>query len=469
MKKSPIILVALLTCLNMTACSFVTERDTNTIFIAPLTFSQTGEKEMSEKWWLDFNDPDLNVLVEQALGNNFSLRAAYYRLEQAKANYSISDADFYPTVNGSAGMGNTESETDNVRNNENDFSLSISASYEIDLWGKIASLNEAARYNYLSSDMDLQTAAISLSAEVATKWYQLKDKRNRLDITNKQIDYNKNALDIINLQFKTGQVAIADVIQQKQLIESNLATKTRLEEEVTLNIYALNTLLGVAKDSIAIPETKEFSKLPQLPSTGIPINLIANRPDVKSAFLQLKAEDENLGAAIADRYPSLSLSASASTSGEQVSDLFDNWLANIAAGLVAPIIDGGTRKATVVKQEAVVAEKLNTYNQVALEAIAEIESALVQEEKQKAYIAYVDRQLELATEAMNQIKYRYIKGSENYQRVITSIVSMQNLEQTKYSSRLRLIENRIKLCQSLASGWQVKVENSSKKEDTNAK
>ncbi|MGL1931567.1 MAG: efflux transporter outer membrane subunit [Desulfotalea sp.] len=468
MNKIFFFLLVFLILQNLTACSHIEERENETVFKTPAMFTESGQVELSSKWWLDFADPDLNMLIEQALGNNFSLQAAYYRLEQSKAQYAIAGSDLYPKLTGKIDAGSTERENNNTRSTYDDFSLSLNVSYEMDLWGKIASLDEAGRYNYLATDMDLQTAAISLSAQVASTWYQLKDKRNRLEITNRQLGYNQKALEIITLQFKTGKIAIADVIQQRQLIESNFASKVRLEEEIILTEKSLLVLLGSTNENKPIPETTGITVLPPLPKTGLPIDMITNRPDVRSAFLQLRATDANLAAAIANRYPTLSLTVSAQTSSENISDLFDNWLANIAAGLVAPILDGGARQNEVVRQKAKVQEKLSTYNQVALEAITEVESTLTKETKQIHYISYIDQQLQYAKQATNQIKYRYLNGTENYQRVISSIISKQKLEQEQFSSRLRLIENRIKLCQALASGWEFRGNKESEPEVKNA-
>ena len=138
-----------------------------------------------------------------------------------------------------------------------------------------------------------------------------------------------------------------------------------------------------------------------------------------------------------------------------MNDLFDNWLATLTANLLAPIIDGGRRQAEVDRTQAVAEEALHAYGQAVLEALAEVEDALVQEQRQVEYLASLNRQLELAEQATERIRERYLNGAENYQRVLTSLLSEQQLQRTRLSARSDLFANRIKLCRALAGGWEM--------------
>lgn len=425
-------------------------------FSPPISFSKTGEQELTTKWWQDFNDPELNALIGTALGKNFSLQAAFNRLQQVKASYGIQRADRFPQVDAKGSADTRRNTVDGKTTTSDSYLLGLTASYELDLWGRVGALSEAARLQVVASTFDLETAAISLSAEVANSWYSLVEKRARLKIIKRQIVVNTQGKEIIALQFRTGQVAIADLLQQEQLIEASKAEFIKLEEQVQLNIFRLNILLGLPPThSGAFANTSVLIELPELPHTGIPITFLQNRPDLKAALLRIQAEDQELAAAIAERYPKISISAGIDTTGASTSDLFNDWLSTLATNITAPIFDAGKISSQIDRQEAVLSEQVNNYNTSALTALSEVESALTTEAAQLRYLSQITKQYQLSTSAMEQIKNRYLKGSENYQRVLTALISMQGLEQNSVSARADIITTRIELCRTLATGWHI--------------
>lgn len=425
-------------------------------FPVPDNFSKNGQAQLSERWWLEFHDEQLNKLMSIALEQSFTLQAAFYRLKRAEAAYRVSTGNLLPSLDADNKFSSNRNRVESTTSSSQNFSLGLTASYEVDLWGRISSLKEAAEFDMLGSEMDLETAAITLSSQVASTWYQLSEQRNRLQLLERQHGVNDKALEIIKLQFKTGKVGIEDVLQQQQLLESNMAEQARLQAEIDQSFHALNILIGEPPNSTAYIPLSGVLFMPQdLPATGLPAELLNRRPDVKSAFFEVEAANARLAAAIAAQYPALSISASINTSSASTSDLFDDWFSNIAANLITPLFDGGKLTAEVEQQEAISKEKLNLYNQTMLNALSEVEDALSQETQQRKYIAHVDNQLALATQSMEQIKNRYLKGTENYQRVLTALVSMQNLQQTQLKARQTLINYRIELCRSLAGGWHI--------------
>ena len=447
--------------LILLGCSFKTNQEPAVGFTLPDTFSQNGQEVLSDKWWQDFNDPTLNTLIDQALGENFSLKAALNRLQQAEASYRVTASDLYPALDGTASADTDRTRASGSTSGSQSYLLGVTASYEVDLWGRIQSLTEAARLDVLGSSMDLETAAITISSQVASTWYQLREQRKRLEVIDQQIITNNKGLQIIRLQFRTGQVGIADILQQQQLIESNTGERAQLIASRDQTFHALNILLGLSPTSTdSIPTGEYVLHLPPLPETGVPAELIQKRPDMQSAFLAVQAADANVAAAIAAQYPTLSISADLNTFGDSTRDLFSDWFSSLAANLVGPIFDAGQRASETDRKRAIAREKLNTYSQTALEALAEVENALIKEEQQRVYITSIDNQLKLAKQSMAQIKNRYIQGMENYQRVLTALVSLQNLQQQYYSARLTLITNRIELCRALAGGWKFSQNNS---------
>ncbi len=414
----------------------------------PDSFSSQGNQHLSAKWWQDLNTPALENLIETALGENLSILAARERLAQANAAARQAGAALSPTLD--ARTSNTESQTRSDSNTTatSKLLLGLAASYEIDLWGRLEAKENAAQLDAQASNQDLQTAALSLVAQISTTWYQLAASYSQLELLKQQQDINTIGLNLIQLRFNAGQVGIADVLQQQQLIESKSGELAQQRATARLLEHQLAIFTGIAPGTLTLPVRPELISLPPLPATGLPLDLLNNRPDIKSAYFNLIAADRRVAAAVADKYPRLSISADLYTSGN-ASDLFDNWFASLAANLVGPLLDGDSRQSEIDRTSAVAREKLYTYGHKILTAIGEVEDALAQENEQQKLIASLEVQLDLATHTVQTVRDRYKQGVENYQRVLTALLSQQSLERTLLSARQQRISYRIALYRAL--------------------
>ena len=421
----------------------------------PEQFSGSGCFALSDKWWLSFEDSVLNGLIDQALANNFSLKTAWDRLIQAEAVAQREGAELFPALNAEAGTTRTRSHEDYNTSNRRGYSLGIAANYELDLWGRIRASRDAAAFDAQATMEDLRVAALSLSAQVAGTWYQLIEQYGQLEILNKQVATNEKVLELVTLQFRTGQVGIADMLQQRQLVESNQGEKALVAARIKVLEHQLAILLGYAPQQTVAPKVSEILDLPPVPQTGLPAELIRRRPDIRSAYYRVLAADSELAAAIANRFPRLSLTAGVDTSVEHTNDLFDNWLATLAANLAAPIIDGGWRKAEVDRNRSAASEALNSYGQDILDALGEVEDALAQEQRQHDFIASLNKQLKLAGQVIERLRDRYLQGTVDYQRVLGALISQQELQQSLLAAKRDLVQNRIDLCRALGGGWEL--------------
>ena len=419
----------------------------------PAVFSQSGDEEQPEKWWLAFDDPELNALIDLALKDNFSLKASWEKLNQVQAVYLKSRAGMFPTLEGEGGIAHTANKTGGSRVGADKLALGLSAQYEVDLWGEIDSTIEAARLDVQASAADLETAAMTLAASVAHTWYGLVAQNSSIGILDRQIETNRKGLELILTRFRTGQVPMADVLQQRQLIESKIGERVQLEAERKQSEHLLEILTGRTPGGEPYQIPEQLALLPPLPETGIPAALILSRPDIRSAFHNVKAADARIAVAVADRFPALRLSLSFETSGNSTGYIFNNYLSAVAASLVGPIIDGGKRNAEVDRTKAVAAESLNTYSQSVLVAVQEVEDALVTERQQLLYLESLQSQLNYAKRTMEQVKERYLKGVENYQRILTALISLQGLERSMLNANRDLLLNRIQLYRALGGGW----------------
>jgi NodT family efflux transporter outer membrane factor (OMF) lipoprotein len=429
----------------LSACS-VTVKELPLPVNLPAKFSATGQAKIQEKWWLAFEDVALNTICQQALAENFSLRATFNRLEQAKAIAKKAGAELIPQLNGTVLASSAAG--DSARNN--DFALGLAASYELDLWGRIRTANNAAKLDVNAAEEDVFSAALSLTAEVTTTWYRLVEQRQQLKLLDQQIEINRNNVTLVTVRFQGAQATAADVFQQQQLLESVLGSRYTVVATINVLENQLAVLVGKPPGRINLIELATFPQLPSLPDTGLSLALMQRRPDVRKAYFAVQAADQRIASAIADRFPKLSLSASVEASSPELQSLLNNWLATVAGNLVLPIIDGKRRVAEVERNQAISKEALNNYATSLLNAVQEVENALVQERQQRALVSNLEKQVQLAKQASSLIRLRYINGGIDFLRVLSALLSQQSLERNLLQAQVQLIEYRINLYRALA-------------------
>ena len=434
-------------------------KDTQSPVDAPDSFSRTGEVVAPTQWWRSFDDQNLDDLVERAFQGNFTLRQARAKLAQAAAVIRREGARWYPNIDGTVSGDVLSSRRRNARGASSDNSqsafLGLAAGFEVDVWGRIEAGVDAARFDAESEYQDMHVVAISLSAEVAVTWYRLVEQYGQLAILDQQIKTNEQVLELVTFRFQQGQVGAADVLRQRQLLEST--REDRIAAAATMKVleHALLVLLGETPGGSAFDHASKLPTVPAVPDTGLPAELIRRRPDVRSTFFDLAAADRRAAAAIADQYPRISLSASANLNSEYIRDIFDNWLASLAANLVAPVFDAGRRAAEVDRAEAVIDQRLHEYGQVILDALREVEDALVQEDHQRRKIESIEKQRVLADDVVRRLRDQYNNGATPYLDVLSALASYQRLQRRHITAERQEVEFRIDLYRALAGPFEI--------------
>ena len=436
-----------------TGCNSSHLRPVQPLFEMPDAFSRQGIEPMPEKWWQSFDDPRLNEVIEAAMVNNFTIRSAWDRLTQAEQTAIKAGTPRLPSAAYFAGADRTRREASGTTTYTTDYFAGAAAAYEVDLWGRVKSAHQAAVLDAQAAQENVDAAAMTLSAAIAKTWYQLAESKEQERVITSQIETNQKILEVIKVQFRQGQVGAADVFTQQQLTQSGRSQLIQAQETTALLQHQLSILTGKVPGLWWSDAAIELATLGQLPQVDVPATVIQRRPDVVSAYRTVQAADQRLAFAIADQYPVISISASAETSADKVSDLFDDWLGNLAANVTGPLFDASFRKAEVQRTRAVLSEKLNTYSQSVLDALRETEDAITQESHQRMFIESLQKQLALAHNVYERTYNYYLKGQLDYLRVLTALVSMQGLEQRELTARRFLIERRIDLCRSIAGGW----------------
>lgn len=423
----------------------------------PQTFSlYTGEAEPLQHWWESFDDPHLNKLISTALEGNFTIKEAWARLKQVRALAAQAGAALYPQVDGGGeafvGQQNFKGDPNSPFTIE-DYSLGLFAQYEVDLWGRIRAQSESALLQASASREDLNTAAITIAAEVANRWVLIISQRMQRQLLEEQLRINETLLELVELRFRMAMVSALDVYQQQQVLENVRAEIPLVERDEQLLRHGLAVLLGKPPlTAIDIART-ELPQPPDLPPSGLPADLLANRPDVRSAGLRLQAADWQITAARAARLPALSLNAGARYGQGDFDVLFSNWLLSLSANLTAPILDGGRRAAEVDRTRALAEENLAVYHDTVLTAIREVEDALTSEIKQKEHIEGLQKVVATARKALEEAGVRYRNGLNDYLPVLTQLLTVQGLERDLIRRRADLLAARVRLYRALGGTW----------------
>jgi NodT family efflux transporter outer membrane factor (OMF) lipoprotein len=418
----------------------------------PPTFSRTGTELIPDRWWMAFEDPALNTLVDSALARNLDLAATWQQFLAAEAVVRREGADRWPQ---------TDVQIQNAfRFPEPDFAggenvqLGIGASYEVDLWGRIRSAVQAEKLRAGASLADYRTAAISLSAEIALTWYRLQAARKQLLLAQDQIGTNENIVKLIRARFGSGQVRAVDILRQTQLLETTRNQKIAFETNVALLEHQLAVLLGRAPQNELALDSIAFPTLPPMPETGLPLDLVRRRPDVRQAYLQLLAADRDWASAVRSKYPRLTIDMSAQLRANDFQSLLDNWAYNVAGNLLAPIFYGGRLSAEADRNEAVKQQQLYNYGQTVLIAFREVEDALIREQKQNERLVVMEKQLALAQSTNRQLRTEFINGLSVYLDVLLGLDQEQQLRRDYIDAQLEQLEIRIALYRALAGGFE---------------
>jgi len=250
-------------------------------------------------------------------------------------------------------------------------------------------------------------------------------------------------------------VSAVDVFQQRRQLEAVKAEIPLARMRASVLEHQLAVLLGHPPTRPVAEPLRVIPGLPPRPATGVPAALVQRRPDLRAALSRLAAADQRTAAAVADRFPALRLTGRLETAGVNTGDLFSLWLANLAAGLTAPLLDGGRRAAEVDRTRAVASERLHQYGQAVLDAFQEVEDALVQEHRQAQYLENVTLRVGLAREELRRTRERYLNGATDYLPVLASIQGLQLLERQQLEEQRKLIEYRIDLYRALGGGWKL--------------
>lgn len=416
-----------------------------------------GDTAVADIGWRDFfTDPRLESLIGQALTNNRDLRVALLNVEKARAQYRIERADRLPSVAASGGLERGRLATTNGVTDQYSASLGI-AEFELDLFGRVRNLSEAALNQYLAQEEARRAAQLSLVAEVANAYLTLAADRRLAQLAEDTFNNRQRALELSERRHQLGAVSGLDLSQAQTSVETARADLAGFRGQVAQDINALTLLVGAPIAPELLPDEVAFevSGLQPLPA-GLPSEVLLRRPDVQQAEYALQAASANIGAARAAFFPSIRLTGSIGTASSELDGLFDGgtriW--SFMPQLSLPIFQGGGLRAALGMAQAERDIALADYENAIQSGFREVADALVltgslaeQQASQQALVASAGRAEQLS-------RARYDAGQDSYLVLLDAERTLYQAEQALINTRLAEQSNRVNLYKALGGGWQ---------------
>ncbi len=406
------------------------------------------------QWWDMFQDSVLDTLVSYALENNNDLLIAAQNVEQARLGVSIQKSAMLPNFDMSANAGNGNYTGIRLKETTSNFSLIGSLNWEIDIWGKYRRMNEAAKAQFLSTTYGYQFLKISLISAVATTYFRLLEQREMLEIAESTLEIREESLDIIRQRFDAGIVPELDLNYsqvQREIAASSIPYYKRLaaQTENYLSIL-IGKLPQVVESGIPL---ENILKNPDIP-VGLPSELLERRPDILSAEQQLVAQNAFIGAAQADRLPSISLTGLFGGASSDLSTFVSGGAAwSIGAGLVGPLFHWKEKSNRVKIERSRYEATIHSYDNVVLNAFREVEDALIAIETLKEEQEIFKRRVNASVNAMELSGQRYDRGVANYIEYLESQRQAFDSQLELVRTKQQLLSAYILLYKALGGGW----------------
>jgi outer membrane protein, multidrug efflux system len=409
-------------------------------------------------WWQLFNDQTLSDLLLQVEVNSQSIKGAEASIRQAQAAVKNAQADFLPSVDG------TFSQNRQKFSGGGDFvfpqltqdtvSLSFSAAYEVDLWGRVRKNVAAAKNDLLASQAAKDGLSLSLRGEVASAYFQLRAADGELATLRDTVKQRAEALQLTQAKLDAGTGNDLDVERAKTELASSEADVIGTQDQRNQLENALALLVGQPASSFKVAAASSANQPPKIPS-GLPSELLKRRPDIIQAEQQLTAAKARVGVAKAAYFPNLQLTGGSGWSGNEVERLTkkgtDTW--NLGLQFSIPLFDGGRRKAALEQNKAGVDAAESTYQQAVLTALQEVENGLGSVENIAKQRAALDKALASARNAAKLSRSRYDSGLVSYFEVIDSERSVLLWERTSTQLRGQHFRAVAMLIKALGGGW----------------
>jgi multidrug efflux system outer membrane protein len=413
---------------------------------------------VEDRWWQIFQDRELNQLVEDALKYNWDVKQAAARIMEVRARYVQVRSDRFPEVGVGGARNRRQVDGGETRDNfiVDSYDLSAVASFELDLWRRLAKASRSAWEDILAEEENRRTVTQAVVAETVSLYLEMEAVERRLQISRQSIKAFEQSLQFVENRYRRGLISVLDVRQASRVLAGAETLVPQLEQDLGVLQQQLAVLLGRYPQTQAPREQPEdyYRYLPPVPP-GLPSDLLMRRPDLRAAEARLRSLNEQVGVAKAARLPRVTLTGEYGVTSDDLNTLLrtENILWNLTAGIVQPIFDAGRLKAGQRVAEARYAQGVAEYVKAVLDAFAEVERALLIRQLQ---LDRREREVTFLTEAratQRVAENRYVKGLVNYLDVLNAQITRYQAEDRLVLVDLILFQNRVTLHRALGGSW----------------
>jgi NodT family efflux transporter outer membrane factor (OMF) lipoprotein len=429
----------------------------------PDTFkvAQPNDAIARGKWWEVYNDAQLNQLEEQINVSNQSLKSAEAQFREARAEVRISRAALYPTIGVTPSAGHTtQSENQPLFNKEtekrsyNDFAIPFDFSYELDLWGRVRKTIEASRSEAEASAADLANVSLSLHAELAMDYFQMRGLDAQSQLLNSTVDSYQKAVELTNSRFKAGIASAVDLAQAETTLETTSAEAIDVQVQRANFEHAIAVLVGKPASTFHI-DPLPLDLLPPTTPPGLPSDLLERRPDISAAERRVQEANANVGVARTAYYPLVTLSGTGGFESAVFTTLLQgpSGLWSLGGQAAQTIFDGGQRRGTNEQARAAYDKTVSDYRESVLTAFQEVEDNLSTLRVLDAEAAKEDAAVAAAQHSVQLSMTRYKGGVTNYLEVTTAESQALADQVTAVNIRTRRMTASVLLIKAVGGGW----------------
>ena len=454
-------LLTLLLATTLSACTSVPEQPITERVPLPAQWSravpQAEGDVVSQNWWRSFGSTELDALIAQAHVQSLDVATSLARVNQARARADQAGAALLPSLTGTAGV-NRQASLDGGGGSASAtgtrFSAGLAASYEVDFWGKNQSVQNSALAGWQASVFDADTVRLTVTAQVANAWLLSVALRERMGIAALNIKSAERLLAFVSARVRAGAASPLELAQQRGLLAGQQRQLVQLQQQAEEAQTRIALLLGQTRRAVVTSSEVSFANLrmPQW-SVGVPSELVTRRPDIARAEALLAAANADVHAARAAMLPSLVLGGEVGSSGDRWRRIFDNPLYSLAAGLAAPIFDGGRlaagRDLALAQREEVVI----VYRQSIVQAFADVQFALDDLSGLQAQAESQADELAQAQTALRLAESRYRAGAETLLTLIDAQRTLYAVQDAAAQLHLARLQASVALYRAFGGGW----------------
>lgn len=433
-------------------------------------FSTDSDPEQLAYWWRSFNDPTLNVLIDTVHQENLTLKAACFRIQEARAVRGIAAGNLFPQQQEAAGAYSRSETSDNTQFGQvmkamgsspfqDNWQLGFNAAWELDFWGRFRRALESADANLDAQVYEYDNILVLLEAETAANYIQIRTLEQQIDIARANLKLQQETVAIVTQRFDAGQVSQLDVHQAKAEVAITESVIPTLQAARRKALNRLCILMASPPQNLeALLQQGAIPSPPRALAIGIPAELLTRRPDIRQAERQLAAQCARIGVAESELYPHIAITGSIGLESEQLGDLFrfDSMRGSIGPGFRWNLLNYGRILNSIRVEDARFQQALLNYRETVLLANEEVENGLYEYLRQQARVELTSQSVRELEQAVELALLQYEEGLIDYQRVLDTQRGLVQQQGAYAESRGLVALNLVSVYKALGGGWQIR-------------